>query len=211
MSAAERQAIACEPLPETRPESWTDRASRLTTILMVGRLVAHGRDYLCRMRNVSTGGMMVECDAALAPGDRVRVELRNLNVVDGEVMWAAGPRVGLRFDGAIDVTDLFQVPPERREQRPRAPRLTGAGRVRLHHEGRDGAADLCDVSQSGCRLSVTKPLPIGAVVRLTVRGLPQRRATVRWAEDGLAGFEFTELLSFAELTTWQRDTGRFSA
>ena len=55
-----------------------------------------------RVRNLSSGGMMVE--AALTPirGDRYVVELRGVGAVDARVAWVADGRIGFAFDRPID-------------------------------------------------------------------------------------------------------------
>lgn len=200
-----------DPLPawdqptEAMRQQWVDRQARLTTILMIGRLVTDRGDHVCRVRNVSPGGMMIECDIALATGERVRIELRNMNVVEAEIVWSRPPRIGVRFDAAHDVADLLHAPAEMTNRQPRAPRLSATCAVLLWHLGRTTAPALCDLSQSGCRLAMASPPPIGTDVRITVPGLPARHATLRWTRDGEAGFAFREMLSFADLTAWQRD------
>jgi len=184
---------------------WADRAARLTTILMVGRLIADGADHICRVRNVSSGGMMIECDAAIAVGATVKVELRNLNSVEAKVVWSRPPRLGVQFASARDVAEILHAPPEREQQQPRAPRLSAACRVLLWHVGRTTAPTLLDLSQSGCRLMADTPPPAGASVRVTVPGLEPRHATVRWVRNGEAGLAFREAMSFAELSGWQTD------
>lgn len=186
------------------------RSQRLTTLLMVGRLIDPSGDHLCRVRNLSTGGMMVETAAPLAIGMPVRVELRNLNQVDGRVVWTRDQRAGIQFDAVQEVATLLHAP-EDTDQRPRSPRLTAACSVLLWHLGHTTAPELRDLSQSGCRLGMAHPLPDGAEVRITIPGLPPRHASQRWTGDGEAGFAFHTLLSFNELSGWERDhAARFS-
>ena len=186
------------------------RSQRLTTLLMVGRLIDPSGDHLCRVRNLSTGGMMVETAASLAIGMPVRVELRNLNQVDGKVVWTRDERAGIQFDTVQEVDALLHAP-EDTHQRPRSPRLTAACSVLLWHLGRTTAPELRDLSQSGCRLGMTHALPDGAEVRITIPGLPPRHASQRWTGEGGAGFAFHTMLSFNELSGWERDhAARFS-
>lgn len=55
-----------------------------------------------RVRNLSAGGLMAECDRMLAKGERVAVDLRNIGTVEGVVAWAMPGRIGIMFDRAID-------------------------------------------------------------------------------------------------------------
>jgi hypothetical protein len=78
------------------------RAFSLTTTLsglLDGKVTA-------RVRNLSAGGMMIELpeepDSDTEPGQRVTAQLRNIGRVKGEIAWAAGKRIGVRFDREID-------------------------------------------------------------------------------------------------------------
>lgn len=202
--------IPIDPPAAERPAQTVARSQRLTTLLMVGRLIDPSGDHLCRVRNLSTGGMMVETSAPLAIGVPVRVELRNLNQVEGKVVWTRDQRAGIQFDAVQEVATLLH-PPEDIDQRPRSPRLTASCSVLLWHLGHTTAPELRDLSQSGCRLGMAHPLPDGAEVRITIPGLPPRHASQRWTGDGEAGFAFHMLLSFNELSGWERDhAARFS-
>lgn len=63
---------------------------------------AGGPAIALRIRNLSAGGLMGECDRRLTAGERVVVELRNIGAVAGSIAWAAGSRIGVRFDQSID-------------------------------------------------------------------------------------------------------------
>lgn len=55
-----------------------------------------------RVRNLSATGMMADCEAALAKGQQVIMELRGVGRVLGKVAWTRNDRVGIVFDHAID-------------------------------------------------------------------------------------------------------------
>ena len=57
---------------------------------------------LCRVRNVSAGGVMCETRNTYTKEERVRVTLRSVGTVDGTVMWVSSNRVGVAFDETID-------------------------------------------------------------------------------------------------------------
>ena len=198
-------ATDAEQADHQQAGGWADRATRLTTILMVGRLVSATADHICRVRNVSSGGMMIECDAPLGIGETVRIELRNLNTVEAKVVWTRPPRLGVQFADPRDVAEILHAPVGREQQQPRAPRLSAACRVLLWHQGRTTAPTLLDLSQSGCRLMADTPPPPGAPVRVTVPGLEPRHATVRWVRNGEAGLAFREAMAFSDLSDWQQN------
>ena len=78
------------------------------SFLMLASLRIDGKDtpHRVRVRNLSAGGMMAECDAPVARGTRVAVELRNIGWVEGSVAWKQDNRFGIAFDDAIDPTRI---------------------------------------------------------------------------------------------------------
>ena len=117
------------------PGDFVERGARLVTILLVARLVTPAGDSLVRIRNLSSGGLMMETSLALAPGDAVRVELRNLQAIAGRVAWAKDARAGVQFDEPANVADLLHPPvAEGRTTRvARAPRISTCCPVQVHH------------------------------------------------------------------------------
>ena len=55
-----------------------------------------------RVRNLSAGGMMVDCAMALARGDRIVISLRGIGPIKGRVAWREANRLGISFDEEID-------------------------------------------------------------------------------------------------------------
>lgn len=61
-----------------------------------------GEEHHVRVRNLSAGGMMADCNAAFAKGDAVSVMLRGIGRVTGIVAWRKDGRFGVAFDVDID-------------------------------------------------------------------------------------------------------------
>lgn len=55
-----------------------------------------------RIRNLSSGGLMVEYVDHVAVGTSADVEVRNIGWVKGRVAWATEGRIGIAFDHEID-------------------------------------------------------------------------------------------------------------
>ncbi|MGX7927823.1 PilZ domain-containing protein [Tsuneonella sp. HG094] len=55
-----------------------------------------------RVRNLSATGMMAEGDLRLLPGTHVKVALKNVPVVDGNVAWVHEQRFGIAFADEVD-------------------------------------------------------------------------------------------------------------
>jgi hypothetical protein len=55
-----------------------------------------------KIRNLSATGLMADCEAALAEGDRLVFDLRHIGPVPGAVTWTKDGRIGFAFDRDID-------------------------------------------------------------------------------------------------------------
>jgi hypothetical protein len=61
-----------------------------------------GPEVQVKVRNLSSGGMMVECPASFTRGEEVESDLRGIGAVGGKIAWTTGTRLGVSFDRAID-------------------------------------------------------------------------------------------------------------
>ena len=55
-----------------------------------------------RVRNISAGGMMVDCSVAFAIGHKLVATIKNIGEVEGRVAWSVAPRMGIAFDQEVD-------------------------------------------------------------------------------------------------------------
>ena len=55
-----------------------------------------------KVRNLSDGGMMVEGELIVSPGQRVVVTLKKIGEVGGVIAWTQSARVGISFDEPVD-------------------------------------------------------------------------------------------------------------
>jgi hypothetical protein len=55
-----------------------------------------------RVRNLSSGGLMAEYAHPVDIGTLVKVEMRGVGTVSGDVAWTAAGRIGISFDTPID-------------------------------------------------------------------------------------------------------------
>lgn len=179
------------------------REARLTTILLIARLSTASRDDLCRVRNLSSGGMRIETLSPVATGERASVELKNGATVEGVVVWSKHPEIGLRFDEPVDVTELLK-PPVRnaKAHMPRSLRLTTRCPVTLRRDGHLLSGALQDISLGGARIALSGTVQLGDQVVLGIPGLDPRRAVVRWVKAGYAGLSFCEMIAFDDLSRW---------
>ena len=88
------------------PERGEDRTSMFLQAEL--RLAGASDSEVCRVRNVSAGGVMCETKINYSTGQRVSVTLRVVGCVEGEVVWTSANRVGVAFDEIIDPAELRQ-------------------------------------------------------------------------------------------------------
>jgi len=66
------------------------------------RFVGEPQDRDVRVRNLSEGGLMVDCTAVREPGTAVMLDLRGIGEVAGKVAWCTEGRIGIALDRPID-------------------------------------------------------------------------------------------------------------
>ena len=93
-----------EKIASARPG---DRPPRLA-LFRKGRLYSEGRDHPVRIRNVSTGGAMVEIDAKARVGNAVNVDLGTDERFGGHVRWARENCLGVAFDAPLDTAKIVR-------------------------------------------------------------------------------------------------------
>jgi hypothetical protein len=65
-------------------------------------VIETGEQVRARVRNLSDGGMMIECQMDASKNDEISAELRNIGLVKGRIAWAAPGRFGIAFHRPID-------------------------------------------------------------------------------------------------------------
>lgn len=186
------------PAPPERRDN-----ERYVTILRVGVLVIDGRRELCLIRNVSAGGLMAHVYSPVRPGQRVVVELKSNQQIEGEVEWVRGADAGIAFDVKVDISQLLANPAVLENGwRPRLPRVEIDRLATLRAGARTYWVHTRDVSQGGVKIETDQPLDTGTEVVITLQNLRPLAATVRWQKGRLCGIAFNDLVPFEELIAW---------
>ena len=68
--------------------------------------VIDGETVELRLRNISSMGAQVECDASVAPGAELAIDIVGVGPVRGIVRWAQPGKFGVQFDGQFDLARL---------------------------------------------------------------------------------------------------------
>jgi len=196
------------PTNESQPEvaPLIERAPRAMTLLMTGKLLAGREEGLCRVRNLSATGMMIETRMTLQIGQDVRVELRCTHDLAGRIVWTREGAAGIAFGLSIDVEAVLaaQAPTSRivRSRMPRAPRLAAACAITIDAQGDTHEGILLDISQGGAKLRLPFQPARDERLLLTIPDLPLKSGAVRWVRDGEVGLAFYEALPFDMLAEW---------
>jgi hypothetical protein len=185
------------PPPERR------EGERYVTILRVGVLIVDGQRELCLIRNISAGGLMAHVYSPVQPGQRVIVELKTSQQIEGFVQWVRDSDAGIAFDTRVDVSQLLANPAVLDNGwRPRLPRVEIDRLATLRVGARTYWVHTCDVSQGGVKIDTDQPLETGAAVVITLENLRPLAGTVRWQKGRACGIAFNDLLPFEELIAW---------
>lgn len=188
------------PLPPERR-----RAPRHLSILRVGVLIGPEGRELCLIRNISGGGLMAHVYSRRRPGDPVSIELKTNQQIAGEVIWAEGSNIGIRFHQTIDVAEMLSSQSGLDNGwRPRLPRIEIDRLATIRCGARICGVNTRDISQGGVKVETDDPLETGAEVVLTLEKFRPLQGVVRWANEGLAGIAFNQVLPFRELMGWLR-------
>ena len=190
------------------------RLERTVTLLMLGRLRHRGSDTICRIRNVSSGGMRVDTGSPLEKGETVAIEARSGVCIEGRVAWTNHLAAGIAFSKNVDHPEVLAAPkgPSGARLATRSPRFQATARARLDVGGRVVELRLVNISLGGCRVECDTSLPSGVEGHLAIPGLPPIACAGRWSTGKGAGVVFPTKLNFAEFACWlERPELRFSA
>lgn len=167
-------------------------AQRFTLILRAGKLLTESGEYLCVLRDVSSGGLRLRLFHPLALPPNLKIELAGGEQYQLTLAWQDGEQAGCRFDqGPVDTGRLLEEagPFPKRSIRLR---LHQPLAVALRSDGLALQAELHDISQFGAALICTERLAIGQLFELDASGLGQLTARVRWRRGELYGLVFEQ-------------------
>lgn len=107
------------------------RGAARASLYLAAALYCDGAPTPIKVRNLSSGGALVEGRGMPAPGALVQL-VRGALIVHGLVAWSAGGRCGLKFSGSVDVQQWRSAQGNSDQQRvDEVVRLVKAGAVPL--------------------------------------------------------------------------------
>ncbi|HTU11601.1 MAG TPA: EAL domain-containing protein [Allosphingosinicella sp.] len=96
--AAENKAVTADGFQFNRPPR--------QGILKVASLQFNGMSMPVRVRNISTGGALLECDRMLPLESKVQLDLPGCGNLGAEVRWSEAKRMGVQFEDEFDLRRL---------------------------------------------------------------------------------------------------------
>ncbi|MEN2792393.1 PilZ domain-containing protein [Sphingomonas oligophenolica] len=185
------------------PPSQFDRRTqeRQVAVLRVAKLRTPHGEELCKVRNISSGGLMAHVYSSLDVGDAVTAEFKSGHPISGKIIWRRAGLAGMAFDEVVNAASVLSGDDFAPARQPRAPRLGLRLRARMRVGARYHAATLCDISQGGAKIE-PEVAEIGQKVVLMVTGLPAITGVIRWHDRGQAGIQFDIALPFDTLAQW---------
>lgn len=198
---SEKSALATSP--EGREAGRRDD-ERHMTVLRVGKIVARGRQILCLIRNISSGGLMAHIFSPLDVEEALAIELKTGQVVSGKVVWTRDNKVGIAFDGKINVSEILSthVNPEDSARVSRAPRLDVHSPARVRVGARYYLIEILDISQGGAKIAPGSNVNVGDEIVVMVDGFAPWPGVVRWAKEAQAGISFNQPIPLDQLAIW---------
>lgn len=181
------------------------RETRYLTILRVGALVVDGRRELCLIRNISAGGLKAHVYSELRVGQRLSIELKSNQLVDGRVSWVKDSNIGVAFDEVVEVEEVLATPKTLHNGwTPRLPRVEVDSLGTLRVGSHVYPVTTVDISQGGVKVEIDNQLEVGENVVLAFDGFRPVSGVVRWCHEGACGISFNQVLPFHELMGWIR-------
>jgi hypothetical protein len=113
---AAHQVAASEPLETQR--SMMPRSTR-HGLVWNGTLYWTFEAFNVRIRNISSGGALLDCERTLPQGAPIRLNLSDAGTFPGEVRWSRNGQIGIKFDRMFDVATLVSAQPIKQERADR--------------------------------------------------------------------------------------------
>ncbi|MBA17843.1 MAG: hypothetical protein CMN73_16070 [Sphingomonas sp.] len=178
-------------------------ASRHLTVYRTARMCIGDVQRLMLVKNLSSGGLKAQVYEPVPIGTLITAELTSGKRIEGTVVWADTPHIGVQFTREIDVADILHLPfvASTALERLRFPVLdiSASGLLRAPHES--AVVTVHGVGTTGARFE-WPALPRHDDVFLQIEGLEPHRGHIVWEGDGMAEIGFFRPIAFATLAEW---------
>ena len=168
---------------------------RIPLVMHTAKLLCETGEYVCMVRDISSGGVRIRLFHDLPPDEFLFLELANGERFALERRWHSGDEAGFRFASSIDV-DEFIDEPSLLPRRPLRVRLDRTALVTA--DGEDSGGMLINLSQQGAAIETNRAIAKDVYVRLEVDGLPILFGHVRWREGNRHGLALQKAFRLEE-------------
>ncbi len=172
------------------------REQRFTLLIRAAKLVAPSGEFLCILRDASTGGVRIQVFHSLPPEKTMVLELPNGSCYDVEVVWQRDGQAGLAFASQVEILQLVndRVPHPKRQIRlsVQLPALVTAAEL-------SAAVVIRNLSQQGARIESPVRLALDQKLQLKSDLLEAVEARVRWRKEAEYGLVFDQTFRFDQL------------
>lgn len=182
--------------------------SRIALLLRPAKLLCQYSEYFCLIRDISEGGVKVKLFHPLPSHEWATLELRNGNSYLLEVAWVEHDAVGYSFLEKVNLEELIN---EAGEHPKRQLRLNMEIQCSLRSGSTNIKTEILNLSQQGAAVECNMHLVVDQLVMLSIEGLPEIPAKIRWRRHGQYGLLFEEIFSlrdFAVLANTLQGTTR---
>jgi len=179
--------------------------ARSVKVMRVARLTdVHAQsESVGLVRDVSSGGMMIEALVPPEVGQSVSIALLDDRELTGEIIWRDGKTVGVKFTSEMSVADILAKPAIPKDGwSTRLPRFKTCKPVIVHYENKTFEAILADISQRGAKILSEAQSRIDSNIVVRLNAECSVAATVKWRKASNIGVEFHRPLPMAELAKW---------
>lgn len=191
--------------PDASAHSDRREHTRNIKVMRVARLkdIQMHAECLGMVRDVSSGGMMIDALFPLEVGHHISVALLDDQELAGEIVWRDGRTVGVKFDSEIAVEEILARPAVKIDgQRSRLPRFQACKPSRITYENQVYDAILSNISQRGAKLNCDAAPKMNSNIIIRIDASHSVAATVKWRSGRMIGVEFHRLLPLPELAKW---------
>ncbi|MBB6123032.1 hypothetical protein FHS92_000739 [Sphingobium subterraneum] len=186
------------------------------SVLINAGLFTRGVGGLCRIRNMSENGLMLECRMALDEGQEVEIVLRSGMRLAGIVRWALNGRAGIALHEPVGLATLNQpMLPQEIAKKGLSPSFPCVARALIAIDHRRLRCEINEISLGHVRLATVESIRDDQLATVTVDGLGPQLSKIRiigghpvtgeGAESVIA--LFTQPLHFRLLDEWLSGRG----
>lgn len=186
------QALAADP------SIGKERRSRARTALLIrsAKLIGRAGEFLCIVKDVSQDGLRLRLFHELALEQALHLELANGEDFRIRPVWQNGEEAGCRFLEPVDVHHFMAEPSNHPK---RSLRLNLRCPTDISFNGQSFRATIRNVSREGARIVTRQKLALGQKLVLSVPGIDEIDASVRWRNSPAYGLALGKVFTFEQL------------